>query len=69
MSISKFILSVHSDKNCQENHKYQYAPSEAHQWICGYPNQQYHLVSSINMYLYVVTRTVNLQDATRKRVQ
>ena len=39
----------------------------SHKWICSQRNQQYNynLVSRRNMDLYVVTRTVNLQDATR----
>ena len=37
----------------------------SHQWICSYPNQQYH--TSIQD--CVVTRTVNLQDVSRKSVQ
>ena len=37
----------------------------SHQWICGYPNQQYHTSTKG----YAVTRTVNLQSATRNRIK
>ena len=37
----------------------------SHKWICGQGNQQCKLVSRRNMYVYVVTKTVNLQDVTR----
>ena len=37
--------------------------------ICGEGNQQCNLVPRRNMYLYVVTGTVNLQDVIGKRVQ
>ena len=38
---------------------------QGNQVICGYPNQQYHTSTKG----YVVTRTFNLQDVIRKRVQ
>ena len=51
--------TVSSDKNCQDNKSVIMQPV-SQKWICGHPNQQ--------LQDCIVTKTVNPQDATRRRI-